>query len=521
MIRGLMVKKFKNLLPNQRNPLFLTGSILLISASLIGCLSISGCTVGPNFHRPPPPMIKRYTTEPLPAHTVSSQTAGGKSQYFVNGQDIPAEWWRVFHSEPLNQLIKAALKANPDLKAANAALRIAQETALAQRAVFFPRADANLSTTRQETAHTLTPIVASNAFYYTLNTPQLTISYVPDVLGYNRRQVESLEAQVETAVFQREALFLTLSTNIVMAVIQEASLRAQIKATLRTIAIGKRQLKMLQKEHEVGEIGLEGVAAQEAVLAQTQATLPPLQKQLAQQHHLIAVLCGHFPSEVLIQKFDLDTLALPHNLPLSLPSILVRQRPDIRAAEAQIHAASALIGVAIAQRLPNIVLTAVGGSDALNWTTLFTANTNFWGLTANLAQPVFDAGLLLHRQRAAVAAYKQADAQFRSVVLSAFQDVANTLKAIQYDAINLTAAKKAAQATRKSLSIAQQQWQAGSIGYLAVLDAEQAYQQALINLAQSQASRFVDTAALFQALGGGWWNRNVIREKIILVQKDK
>ncbi|CDZ77491.1 Outer membrane protein OprM precursor [Legionella massiliensis] len=480
-------------------------SKLCLTLSLASTL-ISGCTLGPDFHRAPPPPVKRYTAETLPSHTTSAPATAGKSQYFAKGQDIPAEWWKVFHSEPLNQLIKAALSSNPDLQAATAGLRIAQETALAQRSFYFPRADANFISTRQETAHTLTPIVASNSFFYTLITPQLTISYIPDVFGSNRRQVESLEAQVAAEVFQREALALTISSNVVLAVIEEASLRAQIRATQNTIALGKRQLKMLREEHAVGEIGLEGVSAQEALLAQLESTLPPLQKQLAQQHHAIAVLCGQFPSDKLFDKFELKSLNLPGKLPLSLPSTLVQQRPDIRAAEALAHAASAQIGVAVAQRLPNILLTATAGSDGLNLYTLFNSNTNFWALTANVAQPVFNAGLLRHRQRAAVAAYKQADAQYRSVVLSAFQDVADTLKAIQYDANNLQAAQAAVQASKKSLNIAQQQLAAGAVGYLAVLSAEQAYQQSEINLVQSQANRFIDTVALFQALGGGWWN---------------
>jgi NodT family efflux transporter outer membrane factor (OMF) lipoprotein len=474
---------------------------------LLILLLTNACTVGPNFCHPPPPKIKRYTANSLPAHTVAAPTVGGKRQHFVYNKDIPAAWWEIFHSVPLNKLIRAALRCNPNISSADAGLRIAIETAAAQRAAFYPRVDFELDTLREQTAHTLSSNLASGGYFYTLITPQVTISYVPDVWGANSRQVESLVAQMETAAFQREAVALTITSNVVMAVIQEASLRAQIKATRRTIAIAKEQLKILRLEHEVGEIGLEGVAAQEAMLAQTEATLLPLRKQLAQQYHLIAVLCGHFPSKKILHQFDLESLKLPRDLPLSLPSRVVKQRPDIRAAEAQVHAAGALIGVALANRLPNIVLSAVGGSAALSMGTLFSGNTLFWTLSANLAQPIFDAGLLLHKQRAAVEACKQAVAQYRSVVLSAFQNVADTLKAIQFDAINLKAAKKAAQATEKSLSIAKQQRQAGAVGYLAVLNAEQAYQQAMINLAQSQASRFVDTVALFQALGGGWWNR--------------
>lgn len=505
MIRAKRIKKSKLGLPK---------SIFFFLTALVSLL----CGCGPDFLRPPPPTVTRYTTEPIPSRTASAPITAGKSQSFITGKDIPAEWWEIFHSAPLNQLIKEALRVNPDLKAADAGLKIAQETALAQRAYFWPRLDANLNVTRQETAHTLTPVVATNAFFYTLITPQLTVSYSPDVFGLNRRQVESLEAQVATAVFQREALALTITSNIVMAAIQEASLHAQIQATIRSIAIGKKQLRLLRIEHNTGEIGLQGVAAQEAALALLETSLPPLQNQLAQQHHLIAVLCGHYPSEIML-KFDLNKLHLPRELPLSLPSTLVEQRPDIRAAEAQIHAASALIGVAIAQRFPNIVLTALGGSAALNPGTLFSTNTLFYALTGNVAQTILAAGLLKHRQRAAVAAFEEADAQYRSVVLSAFQNVADTLKAIQFDAINLKAAEKAVKATRRSLYIAQTLWREGEVGYLEVLNAEQNYQQARITLVQNQANRFVDTVALFQALGGGWWNRKMVVQKTVIVQK--
>lgn len=483
---------------------------------ILGCgaLLITSCVVGPNYHRPPPPPVNRFTGDLLPGHTTAANTLAGKAQYFKNGQDIPGQWWKIFHSKPLDQLIRSALQANPDLQAADAGLRIAQETALAQRALFSPRADFNFNASRQETAHTLQSNLASNGYFYNLYVPQFTISYVPDVFGQNRRRVESLEAEIETAIFRREAISLTITSNVVMAVIQEASLRAQIKATRHSIAIAKKQLKLLNIEHEAGEIGLEGVAAQEAVLAQTQAFLPPLQKQLAQQRHLISVLCGHFPSENFLYQFKLNSFNLPRNLPVSIPSALVEQRPDIRAASAQIHSASALIGVAIAQRLPNISLSATIGSAALNLNTVFNQNTIFWTIAGNLAQPIYDAGLLLHKQRAAVENFKQADAQYRTVVLTAFRDVADTLKAIEYDANMLTVAQIAAQASHKSLYIAQQQWRAGNLGYLAVLNAEQTHQQALVTLAQSQANRLIDTVALFQALGGGWWNRGLALSKV-------
>lgn len=478
-------------------------------STVIAAIMLNSCVMGPDFHRPLPPKIKQYTAQPLPASTISVKTTGGNKQYLVNNLDIPAQWWKLFHSKPLNDLIASALQTNPDLKAAAAALRVAQENAMAQRATLLPYVSANLNPTRHLTAHTLSSIVASNAYVYSLTTPQLTVSYVPDVFGGNMRQVESLQAQAETALFQQEAIYLTLTSNVVMAVIQEASIREQIKATQRSIAIAQKQLDMMLKQQSVGQIGAVAVAAQQAALAQAQTVLPPLQKQLAQQRHLLSVLCGHFPSEEFAQKFELSSLTLPEKLPLGIPARLIEQRPDIRAAEAQIHAASAQIGVAIANQLPNIVITADAGSSAIELGTLFSSLTKFWDIGLNLTQPVFDAGALLHKKRAAIAAYQQAVEQYRSVVLASFQDVADTLKAIQFDAISLKTAANATQAARRSLAIAQQQWEAGAVDHLFVLNAQQNYQQALITLAQNQANRFIDTAALFQALGGGWWNRDV------------
>lgn len=286
--------------------------------------------------------------------------------------------------------------------------------------------------------------------------------------------------------------------------IQEASTRAQIEATKRSITSASRQFKLMKLEQTLGQIGSEGVVAQEALLAQYQSALPPLQKQLAQYRHALAALCGRFPSEVLAGPFTLESLHLPQELPVSLPSKLLEQRPDIRAAEAQMHAASAQIGVAIANRLPVVNLIAYGGTNPLSIATLFASGTGYWGAGANIVGPIFDAGALLHKQRAAVNSYEASVAQYRSVVLLAFQNVADTLNAIELDARALKIATVQYNAAHKSLSIVKQKWVLGSVGYLDILNAEETYQRAIINLVQSQANRYLDTAALFQALGGGW-----------------
>ena len=471
------------------------------------CLSLTlsalvGCAAGPNFKRPAAPSINRYTAEALPSQTDSAAIPLGVAQRFAEGRDLAAEWWTVFHSEALNSLVKAALQANPDLKAADAALRAARETTLAQKGAFFPTVVAGFNPTRQSTPG------PGGSSIYSLDTAQLSISYVPDVFGVYRRQVESLSAQAEARRFEREATYVTLTSNIVAAAIQEASLRGQIDATHETIQLAQLQLEMTQRQRRAGQIGAAEVAIQEATVAQFQAALPPLEGALALQRHLLTILAGRFPSEEAGERFELAAFDLPAELPVSLPSRLVEQRPDVRAAEAQLQAASAQIGIAVANRLPAITLTASRGSQANEVSKLFKAGSGFWGVGAQVAETLFTGGALLHTQRAAEAAYEQAWAQYRSTVLRAFQNVADALTAIQNDATVLKAADTAEKAAEKSLKIARQQWMAGLTGYLGVQVAQLSYQQALLALIQAQASRLSDTAALFQALGGGWWNRS-------------
>jgi NodT family efflux transporter outer membrane factor (OMF) lipoprotein len=469
---------------------------------------ITGCAVGPNFQRPNTPSVDRYTPQPLPAQTTSINIKGGQTQRFLQDMDIPGQWWTLFHSKPLNDLVEQALKANPDLEAAQAALRVAWENVYAQQGAFFPSIEANFNPTRQQISGELSSPLANGNNIFSLHTAQVSVAYVPDVFGGNRRQVESLKAQADSQRFQLEATYLTLTSNVVAAAIQEAALRGQIAATRRIMDIQSQLLKLLQIQFEAGQITSGDIAAQEAALAQVQATLPPLEKQLAQQRDLLARLVGRFPSETLTGEFELSSLQLPQELPVSLPSKLVEQRPDVRSAEEQLHSASAEIGVSIADRLPNITLSANAGTSATAINQLLTSGTGFWALAGNLTQPVFQGGTLLHRQRAAEAAYNQSAAQYRSAVLTAFQNVADTLHAIQSDADALKAAVAAERAADKSLSIARQQLELGDISYLALLNAEQTYQQAMINVVSALANRYADTAALFQALGGGWWNRS-------------
>ncbi|HXN11057.1 MAG TPA: efflux transporter outer membrane subunit [Steroidobacteraceae bacterium] len=473
----------------------------------LALLLVAGCKVGPDFHRPAAPDLAGYTATPLVTTAATPAVAGGQAQRFSSGSDIAADWWTLFHSEALNALIERSLARNPDLKAAQAALSVARENVLAQRGAFYPAVAAGFSASRQRQSGEIAPTPNSNTFLFNLFTPQVSVSYVPDVFGLNRRTVESLQAQAEGARYQMIATYTTLTANVVVAAIQQCALQLQIDATRQLIELNSGMVQILHYQFSKGYASRLDLAAQESQLAQVRATLPPLLKQLAQTHDLLAILTGQFPSQAPAESLALSSLQLPEELPVSLPSALVAQRPDVLQAEENMHDASARIGIAEANRLPNIVLTADAGSTALAINQLFTSGTGFWGVGVAASAPLFQGGALLHAERAAKAAYLQAAAQYRSTVLSAFQNVADTLSALQQDAEALRAAAAAADAARVTLDLARQQVQDGYAGTLALLNAEQAYQSSQISLAQAQASRYADTAALFQALGGGWWHR--------------
>jgi len=478
--------------------------VLAVSAMLLA----TGCAVGPKFKKPPAPDVTGYTPAPITATSATPHVAGGEAQALVEKRDIPGDWWTLFHSKPLNDLIERALKANPDLKAARAALLVARENVLAQRGAYYPSVSGGFSATRAKTSNELSPVPSFTSFQYSLFTPEVSVSFVPDVFGLNRRTVEGLKAQEEQARFALAATHITLSSNVAAAAIQEASLRAQIDATNELIKINTNMLEILRRQYAKGYASELDVAAQESQLAQVAATLPPLLKQLAQQRDLLAVLAGGFPSKDLPETFELSSLQLPREVPATLPSQLVEQRPDVRQAEENLHFASAQIGIARANRLPSFNLTGDIGSMALAISKVFNAGNGFRDVSAGVTEPIFEGGTLLHRERAARAAYVQADEQYRSTVLTAFQNVADTLNALQQDADGLKAAAEAKEAASVTLDLAKNQYQSGYANYLALLSAEQAYEQAVIVLAQAQSNRYSDTAALFQTLGGGWWNRS-------------
>lgn len=469
----------------------------------------ASCAVGPDFQRPRPPDVAGYTPEPLAAATASAPARGGEAQRFVQELDIPGQWWTLFRSEALNRLIERAMQGNPTLDMAQAALRRANEMLYAGEGALFPSVSANLQPERERLAGASIGEPQFNPTF-SVTTASLNVAYVPDVFGGTRRQIESLAAQAESQRFELEATYLTLVSNLVVAAVQEASLRGQIAATEQISRIEAEELDLIRQRFRVGVASQADVLLQEAALDQTRAALPPLQKQLAQVRNELAALAGRLPSQDVSETFDLDSLRLPQELPVSLPSALLAQRPDVRLAEAQLHAASAEVGVAIADELPRFEITAALGKVTSGFPIL--PGTSVWGIAGSAGQTLFDAGALLHLKRAAVAAFDETAAQYRSTVISAFQNVSDALRALQADADALVAQDAAERSALASLELARRQFHADTIDYVTVLIAERTWQQARIARVQAEGNRYADTAALFQALGGGWWHRSDVKQ---------
>jgi NodT family efflux transporter outer membrane factor (OMF) lipoprotein len=477
-------------------------------------LLLSACAVGPDFKTPEPlPAAKGadYTPAPMRERTAQADVPAGQAQELLPGRDIPAQWWSVFQSEPLDQLIRASLAQSPTLASAQAALREAQATYEAKTGdLAWPRVTGQLGAQRERASEVSTGVPGGQLL--TLYNASVSVSYALDVFGGTRRQLEGAQATVEAQRYQVEAVYLTLTGNLVTTAIREASLRAQLQATREVLKAQQQQLDVIEKQFNTGAIPKSIVLQQRTQLAQTLALLPPIEKALAQSRHQLSVYAGRLPAEAGLPEFDLASLKLPQALPLSLPSELARQRPDVRASEAQLHQASAAIGVATANLYPQFQLSGTYGSSALHARDLFRTATNFWSVGAALTQPIFNGGALRAQQRVAVAAYDAAAAQYRSTVLGAFQNVADALRALEFDANALQTQANAESLAKQSLELTTQQFRAGAVSYVTLLSAQQAWLQTHTALVQAQAARYADTAALFQALGGGWWNRGELAD---------
>jgi NodT family efflux transporter outer membrane factor (OMF) lipoprotein len=481
--------------------------LLMLCALALGIPA--GCTVGPNFKAPAAPANGGFTpagNTPATA-TASAPLAGGEAQHFVDGLDIPGQWWTLFQSPELNALIERALKQNPTLESAQAALREANENVAAERGALLPSLSGNYEAQRNRGTLAEFGLPGAGGYYYTLNSANVSVSYTLDAFGGIRRQIEALQAQAEYARFSLEASYLTLTSNVVAAAITEASLRAQIAAQEDIARAQQSALDITQRRVIAGGASRTDVLQQQATLQATLATLPTLRTQLAQERDLLATYVGALPAEYGDSQFQLDTLKLPVELPVSLPSKFVEQRPDVRQYAALLHQTTAQVGVATANMLPQLTITGNYGGDAARFADLFSPASTVWGLAGSLTQPIFKGGQLMHQRRAAVAAAQEAAANYKATVLTAFQNVADALLALQGDADALAAQTTAERSAAGSLELVQAQYKAGGASYLQVLAAEQTYQNAAVALVKARAQRFTDTAALFQALGGGWWNR--------------
>lgn len=497
----------------------------LATCALLPLAALSACAVGPKFHQPKVPSVSRYTEQALPARTGAATGPGGKAQRFALGATLEGEWWQLFHSPELDRLIATSLRQNPSLDAAQNTLLAAEEAVRAQQGALVPAATGSLQAAREHggsgassvTTQTSTGTIVRSAGFtptYTVLDASVAVSYAPDIFGRVRRQVESARAAAEAQRFALEAAYLSLTSNVVTAAIRDASLVERIRVTRQLIGFERKVLTILERQVALGGAAEANVLTQRAQLDATKATLPPLQKQLAQTRDQLAAYEGTFPQHFHADDFDLAALTLPGKVPVSLPSALVEQRPDIREAAATLHEQTAKVGIATANLLPQITLTANYGRNGVSVSQLFTPQGVIWNLVAGLTQPIFEGGTLRARQKQAIATMRAAAADYRNTVVLAFQTVADTLVALQYDASTLAAEQHAEQAAKSSLDLTRRQYRLGAVPFTAVLNAEQTYQNAVIARVQATAQRYADTASLFAALGGGWWHRHDVARDV-------
>jgi len=458
---------------------------------LLASFALSACAVGPDFNQPETPKTKSYSSKDIRFE--------GKDR-FINDGDIPAAWWELFKSASLNHVIDRAIKANPTLGAAKASLLVAKEKANAGYGGFFPSISGNVGANRSKLTTSSNP--------YTLYNATVNVSYSLDVFGGIRRSVESLNAKTEASRFELEAAYLTLTSNVVTSAIQEASLRAQIKATKKIISMQEKQLKIMKAKLDVGAIAKQEYLAQKTVVAMSKTSLPALENSFYKTRTLLSVLMGQLPSKKIGVEFTLDSFNLPKKVPLSLPSKLVKQRPDVRASLARLHDASAQIGIAKAAMLPQFPLTGNYGISVTKLADMFSPTTALWGIGAGLVQPIFQGGSLLHQKRATQSGFDVASSLYRHTVLSAFKDVADALTSLESNDRSFKAELNAKLSAQESFKLASEQYNVGAISYSDLLNAQISYQKAEIGLIKAKANRLLGTATLLQALGGGWWNRN-------------
>lgn len=469
-----------------------------ISAGMVGLLllGLSACAAGPDFHAPAQPAGMSYGLDPVDDPVPSVR--------LTTGAPVPEQWWTSLQSPAMDALVETALRNNPSIEAARQALGAARELTAAQRGAYFPQVGVNISPSHQSYARTLASPAQSGASVYDLTTSQVSVGFAPDVFGANRRAVEALAAQQDQARYELEAAQQALAANVVVAAVTDAQLGAQISETRRLVDIQRAITQTIEQQLALGQSSRADLLAQKALLAQTEAGLPALERQRRLNRDLLAALLGATPGEVALPQLELDGLVLPAELPVRLPAEVVRHRPDVRTAEAALHVASAQVGVAVAARLPSVQIDGSAGSAALHLVPGFGPGTSFWAVTGSITQPVFAGGQLWRRQKAAEAAFKQAGAVYRSTVIGAVQNTADALHALLADARTRAAADAQDEAARGSLNIARRQLALGDVSAVAVLQAEMAERQARLTVIQAHAAQLADVAALYLALGGDW-----------------
>lgn len=471
-------------------------------AILLLCLLVASCAVGPNFKPPEAPPVTQYTSGQEPTKTIA---ADGKAQTFEAGSQVVQEWWQLFKSPQLDFVIKEAVAQNHSLQAALARLRQSQETLKAGYGVFFPQFGGSFQAQREK----FSPAQFGTVFpgsTFNLYTATASVSYILDVFGGQRRTVEKLAAQRDYQKFTALATNLTLLGNVANTAIAAAGYRAQIEATEQLIRLQQEQVRLTESQSTAGIAPYADVVSLKAQLAATEATLAPLRQNLGKSQHLLAALVGRTPGQWASPHFNLTEFTLPRELPVTLPSELVRQRPDILAAEGQLHAATANIGVATAALLPSFTLSGDIGKNLTDITKLFSQGGTFWSFGGTVSQPFFQGGTLWFQRKAAIEATQASLEDYKQVVVTAFQQVADTLRALEHDAELLKAQSQALSSAQEALDLVQANYAGGMVNYLQVIIANNQYQQAKLGYIQAQALRLQDTAALFVALGGGWWN---------------
>lgn len=480
-------------------------------AAVLG-MAVAGCTLGPDFEAPNPPSVARYTS---PGETIAPGPDATKvvpTQALAIGERVAANWWTLFRSSKLDLLVKQAIAGNLTLESAKARLAEAREAIAVASSALYPQIGLNANVAEEKESATtfgLSPNTVPLPPSFNLFQVGPTASYTPDLFGQTHRRIEQQVALAEYQSNQLDAAYLTLTGNTVSQALRAAAVRSQLKALDDILAIDRQNVELVRKQRQTGTVPDSDVIVAESQLAADETLKPGIEQQLSVAKHALAVLIGRAPGNWSPPDFDLAAFTLPHRLPVSIPSQLVHQRPDIQAAEAQLHAASAQIGIATAQLYPSITLSAGISANSLNGGDLFNPGGLVWSVASGLTQPIFDGGMREAVRRAALAAFKESAADYQQTVLQAFGQVADILQALKHDTDLLVAQKHALSMASEAVRLQQINYGSGGSGIIGLLDAQRQYQQAQLGYVRAEAQRYQDTVQLLVAMGGGWWDQKL------------